>query len=47
MVSGLVLMFTSCGDQHKAQSLVKDFLNETSLSRTAAMSGSPASLLPP
>lgn len=21
-------MFTSCGDQHKAQSLVKDFLNE-------------------
>ena len=28
MVSGLVLMFTSCGDQHKAQSLVKDFLNE-------------------
>ena len=25
MVSGLVLMFTSCGDQHKAQSLVKDF----------------------
>ena len=28
MVSGLVLMFTSCGDQHKAQSLVKDFLDE-------------------
>lgn len=28
MVSGLVLMFTSCGDQYKAQSLVKDFLNE-------------------
>ena len=28
MVSGLLLMFTSCGDQHKAQSLVKDFLNE-------------------
>lgn len=26
---GLVLAFaTSCGDQHKAQSLVKDFLNE-------------------
>lgn len=47
MVSGLVLMFTSCGDQHKAQSLVKDFLDETSLIRTAAMSGSPASLLPP
>ena len=28
MVSGLVLMFTSCGNQHKAQSLVKDFLDE-------------------
>ena len=25
---GLVLALTSCGDQHKAQSLVKDFLNE-------------------
>lgn len=25
---GLVLVFTSCGDQHKAQSLVKDFLKE-------------------
>lgn len=44
---GLVLALTSCGDQHKAQSLVKDFLNEnlkdndcsydrfTNLSRTA------------
>ena len=28
MALGLVLMFTSCGDQHKAQSLVKDFLDE-------------------
>lgn len=28
MALGLVLMFTSCGDQNKAQSLVKDFLNE-------------------
>ena len=28
MVSGLVLMFASCGDQHKAQSLVKDFLDD-------------------
>lgn len=25
---GIVLLFTSCGEQHKAQSLVKDFLNE-------------------
>ena len=25
---GLALVLTSCGDQHKAQSLVKDFLNE-------------------
>jgi len=25
---GLALVFTSCGDQHKAQSLVKDFLKE-------------------
>ncbi len=25
---GLMLVLTSCGDQHKAQSLVKDFLNE-------------------
>lgn len=25
---GLVLLLTSCGDQHKAQSLIKDFLNE-------------------
>lgn len=33
MVSGLVLMFTSCGDQHKAQSLVKDFLNENLVDR--------------
>ena len=24
MVSGLVLMFTSCGDQHKAQSLLNE-----------------------
>lgn len=43
----IVLVLTSCGDQHKAQSLVKDFLNEnlkdndcsydrfTNLSRTA------------
>ena len=28
MALGLVLMFTSCGDQHKAQSLVKDFLDK-------------------
>lgn len=28
MALGLVLMFTSCGNQHKAQSLVKDFLDE-------------------
>ena len=27
LAMGLVLAFTSCGDQHKAQSLVKDFLN--------------------
>lgn len=47
MALGLVLMFTSCGDQHKAQSLVKDFLIRTLLIKTAAMSGSPASLLPP
>lgn len=25
---GLMLVFTSCGDQHKAQSLVKDFLQD-------------------
>lgn len=25
---GFMLLFTSCGEQHKAQSLVKDFLNE-------------------
>lgn len=25
---GILLLFTSCGEQHKAQSLVKDFLNE-------------------
>ena len=25
---GIVLLFTSCGEQHKAQSLVKDFLNK-------------------
>lgn len=25
---GFMLALTSCGDQHKAQSLVKDFLNE-------------------
>ena len=25
----LSLVFTSCGDRHKAKSLVKDFLNET------------------
>ena len=43
----VVLVLTSCGDQHKAQSLVKDFLNEnlknndcsfdrfTNISRTA------------
>ena len=28
LAMGLVLALTSCGDQHKAQSLVKDFLNE-------------------
>lgn len=25
---GFMLVFTSCGDQHKAQSLVKDFMSE-------------------
>ena len=25
---GLSLFFTSCGDRHKAKSIVKDFLNE-------------------
>ena len=28
LAMGLVLALTSCGDQHKAQSLVKDFMNE-------------------
>lgn len=28
LAMGIVLALTSCGDQHKAQSLVKDFLNE-------------------
>lgn len=28
LAMGLVLALTSCGDQQKAQSLVKDFLNE-------------------
>lgn len=28
---GLALVLTSCGNQHKAQSLVKDFLNENLL----------------
>lgn len=28
LLLGIVLLFTSCGEQHKAQSLVKDFLNE-------------------
>lgn len=28
LAMGLVLALTSCSDQHKAQSLVKDFLNE-------------------
>ncbi len=28
LIVGLVLALTSCGDQHKAQSLVKDFLDE-------------------
>lgn len=28
LAMGLVLALTSCGDQHKAQALVKDFLNE-------------------
>ena len=39
MVSGLVLMFTSCGDQHKAQSLVKDFLNENLVEQDFANHG--------
>ncbi len=28
LILGFVLAFTSCGDQHKAQSLVKDFMSE-------------------
>lgn len=44
---GLALVLTSCGDQHKAQSLVKDFLNETWKTKIVALNASANSLLQP